>query len=191
MLYADRLDNKISYFGALCVACTLSTVNIIFFSNHFFWGEITMYWISCVSVNGSLNAFVTKPNLVLCVCLLVCLFVYPCATRRSGSCPSQLLQVLPVEGSTAHHRLFGSSASSGSQRIKHKEQRPNVVVASLAHFARLVASFFHCFLSRCSLLHCLLETVGFCWSSSGILSTYVRKCGLFRVPLCILLCCYC
>lgn len=132
-------------------------------------------------VNGSLNAFLTKPNLALCVCLLVCLFVHPCATRRSGSCPSQLLQVLPVEGSTAHHRLFGSSASSGSQRIKHKEQRPNVVVASLAHFARLVASFFSflffsflsfslfflsfvpSFFTRCSLLHCLLETyVAFC-----------------------------
>ncbi|PNF15259.1 hypothetical protein B7P43_G00965 [Cryptotermes secundus] len=55
---------------------------------------------------------------------------------RSGSCPSQLLQVLPLDGSTAHHRLFGSSASSGSQRIKHKEQRPNVVMANLAHFGR-------------------------------------------------------
>ncbi|PSN37671.1 hypothetical protein C0J52_05611 [Blattella germanica] len=55
---------------------------------------------------------------------------------RSGSCPSQLLQVLPLDGSTAHHRLFGSSASSGSQRIKHKDQRPNVVMANLAHFGR-------------------------------------------------------
>lgn len=159
MLHAGRLNNKISYFGALYTECMLRTVNIIYFPNHLFWEEITVCWISRVRVNGFCNAFLTKPNLALCVCLLVCLFVYPCATRRSGSCPSQLLQVLPVEGSTAHHRLFGSSASSGSQRIKHKEQRPNVVVASLAHFARLVASFFHSFLSPCSLLHGLLDTM--------------------------------
>ncbi|XP_066999315.2 E3 ubiquitin-protein ligase SH3RF3 [Anabrus simplex] len=44
---------------------------------------------------------------------------------RSGSCPSQLLQVLPPD-----HRLFGS----GSQRLKHKD-RPNVVMANLTHFA--------------------------------------------------------
>lgn len=92
--------------------------------------------------------------------LLVCLFVYPCATHRSGSCPSQLLQVLPLDGSTAHHRLFGSSTSSGSQRIKHKEQRPNVVMANLAHFGRLVALFFHNFVPiccSCSLEVCVLH----------------------------------
>ncbi|XP_044253857.1 E3 ubiquitin-protein ligase SH3RF1-like isoform X5 [Tribolium madens] len=41
---------------------------------------------------------------------------------RSGSCPSQLLQIQPVE----HHRLFGST----SQRLKHKE-RPSVLTHSL------------------------------------------------------------
>ncbi|GLH05836.1 Endophilin-A [Gryllus bimaculatus] len=50
---------------------------------------------------------------------------------RSGSCPSQLLQALPLDASSAHHRLFGS----GSQRLKHKD-RPNVVMANLAHFGR-------------------------------------------------------
>jgi hypothetical protein len=37
-----------------------------------------MYCISCVRVNGSLNASLTKPNLALCVCLLVSLFVCLC-----------------------------------------------------------------------------------------------------------------
>ncbi|XP_063905208.1 E3 ubiquitin-protein ligase SH3RF1 isoform X3 [Zophobas morio] len=41
---------------------------------------------------------------------------------RSGSCPSQLLQIQPVE----HHRLFGST----SQRLKHKE-RPSVLTHNL------------------------------------------------------------
>lgn len=100
-------------------------------------------------MNGYLAAYLTKPNLALCV---VSMFVYPCATHRSGSCPSQLLQVMPLDGSTAHHRLFGSSASSGSQRIKHKDQRPNVVMANLAHFGRLVAVFV------CSLLQSFLHT---------------------------------
>ncbi|XP_049837601.1 E3 ubiquitin-protein ligase SH3RF2 isoform X1 [Schistocerca gregaria] len=51
---------------------------------------------------------------------------------RSGSCPSQLLQVLPLDANSAHHRLFGS----GSQRMKHKD-RPNVVVANLSHYGRV------------------------------------------------------
>jgi E3 ubiquitin-protein ligase SH3RF len=47
---------------------------------------------------------------------------------RSGSCPSQLLQIQPVE----HHRLFGST----SQRLKHKE-RPSV----LTHNLRCVCTY--------------------------------------------------
>ncbi|GLV35640.1 Plenty of SH3s [Carabus blaptoides fortunei] len=53
---------------------------------------------------------------------------------RSGSCPSQLLQVQPAaDGSTVSHRLFGSGSSS--QRVKHKE-RTNVILANLSYNAR-------------------------------------------------------
>ncbi|CAH1159749.1 unnamed protein product [Phaedon cochleariae] len=46
---------------------------------------------------------------------------------RSGSCPSQLLQLQPVD----HHRMFGST----SQRHKHKE-RPTILTQSSSFLSR-------------------------------------------------------
>lgn len=59
---------------------------------------------------------------------------------RSGSCPSQLLQLPQPEltstpnhqSQAQHHRLLsGPAGAGGSQRIRHKE-RPNVVMANFA-----------------------------------------------------------
>ncbi|XP_051166365.1 E3 ubiquitin-protein ligase SH3RF3 isoform X1 [Leptopilina boulardi] len=53
---------------------------------------------------------------------------------RSGSCPSQLLQVGPtqdINSTNSHHRMCpGTGHTSTSQRIKHKE-RPSLPVTSL------------------------------------------------------------
>lgn len=84
---------------------------------------------------------------VLCWCVRVRMLVH-FSLARSGSCPSQLLQSLPMDGChiaatgnetsvgqtvlRAHHRLFGGSSGGGSARIKHKE-RSNIVVANFAH----------------------------------------------------------
>ncbi|KAK3920674.1 E3 ubiquitin-protein ligase SH3RF1 [Frankliniella fusca] len=59
---------------------------------------------------------------------------------RSGSCPSQLLQLPPPESlsttspqqSQPHHRaVSGSTGAGGSQRIRHKE-RPNVTTSNFS-----------------------------------------------------------
>lgn len=64
-------------------------------------------------------------HVLMCMCHPK--IVFP-SFARSGSCPSQLLQLQPND----HHRLFSSS----SQRHKHKE-RPSV----LTHSTRCVSNF--------------------------------------------------
>lgn len=85
---------------------------------------------------------------------------------RSGSCPSQLLQVQPTDNT---HRIF----TSASQRIKHKE-RPSVLNTH-ARFVALYTNFFlmlslcFCimFLLMLLFLYCFLL---FCFASKIFLS---------------------
>jgi len=81
---------------------------------------------------------------------LICnAFRYAAQFYRSGSCPSQLLQLpqpesLSHQTQPHHHRAVataGTAGAGGSQRLRHKEH-PNVVVTNFGLSGRFVSSIF-------------------------------------------------